>query len=139
MEQNYYLVEAMCGHVGKRRYIPIKFAIIAENGKEAAKIARNIPRVKHDNKYAILQVEKVNYDTFQNQVNKNKEDQYLNWRDCRYCETFNQEDIQERIISYVGKNRKKEKEKRYDRRKEQRREEMYIKLRIQEAIYECAA
>ena len=43
----FYLVTTKCGHVGKGHYVPITFPIKAENGKEAAKIARMLPRVKH--------------------------------------------------------------------------------------------
>ena len=32
----YYLVSCKCGHVGRDKYIPINFAVIAENGEEAA-------------------------------------------------------------------------------------------------------
>ena len=36
--KNYYEVIAKCGHVGKKHYVPVKFAVIAEDGKEAAKM-----------------------------------------------------------------------------------------------------
>ena len=61
---NYFEVIAKCGHVGKRFYIPIKFAVAAESSKEAAKIARSIPRVKHDHKDAILSVKKISYQEY---------------------------------------------------------------------------
>ena len=50
----YYIVTAACGHVGRGRYIPIDFPIIANDPKEASRICRNIPRVKHGNKKAIM-------------------------------------------------------------------------------------
>ena len=54
--KNYYEVLAKCGHVGKKHYVPVKFAVIAEDGKEAAKMVRYFPRVKHNHKDAILNV-----------------------------------------------------------------------------------
>ena len=71
MNNNYFLVETMCGHVGTGAYIPVTFPVMAENGREAAKIARSIPRVKHNNKYAILRVEKVDFEQYMSQQNIN--------------------------------------------------------------------
>ena len=51
----YYLVLTKAGHLGKSCYMPIWFPVEAENGREAAKIARGYPRVKRDHKDAILQ------------------------------------------------------------------------------------
>lgn len=73
----YYKVVCKCGHVGRRNYIPIEFAIVAENGREASKIARLRPRVKHHHKDAILFVEKVSYEEYKNLLKQNSEDPYL--------------------------------------------------------------
>lgn len=75
--KNYYEVIAKCGHVGKKHYLPVKFAVIAENGKEAAKIVRQFPRVKHDHKDAILNVNKIDYERFQEIIEINHNDPYL--------------------------------------------------------------
>jgi hypothetical protein len=75
--QQYYKVIAKCGHVGRKHYIPIQFAIIAENGKEAAQIARNLPRVKKDHKDAILMCEKISYEVYQEILQNNHNDPYL--------------------------------------------------------------
>ena len=74
----YYKVEAKCGHVGKTRYIPIKFAVAAESGEEAARIARRIPRVKHHHKDAIIGCQKVSKEEFEEQRRINDIDPYLN-------------------------------------------------------------
>ena len=63
--EKYYMVIAKCGHVGKKHYVPIKFAVIAEDGKEAAKMVRQFPRVKHNHKDAILSVNKIDYERYQ--------------------------------------------------------------------------
>ena len=75
--KNYYEVIAKCGHVGRNNYIPVKFAVVAESGKEAAKMVRDFPRVKHDHKDAILNVNKIDYERFQEIVEMNRNDPYL--------------------------------------------------------------
>ena len=55
----YYIVTAACGYVGHGRYVPIDFPIVAETSSEASRICRNIPRVKHGNKEAIIKVREV--------------------------------------------------------------------------------
>ena len=56
----YFMVTAKCGHVGKNNYFKGTLFLKAENGKEAARIARECPRVKHDQKDAILSVTEIN-------------------------------------------------------------------------------
>ena len=75
--KNYYEVIAKCGHVGKKHYVPVKFAVIAENGKEAAKMVRGFPRVKHNHKDAILKVSKISYERFEELAEINRNDPYL--------------------------------------------------------------
>lgn len=96
MNEKYYLVETMCGHVGNGAYIPVTFPIRAEDGKSAAKIAREIPRVKHHNKYAILDVKKVDFEEFDQQRKINRHDSYLNWLKVNY-EVY-QEEVSNRVI-----------------------------------------
>jgi len=57
----YYAVTAKCGHTGfgNNSFIMITFAVNAETAKAAAKIARGLPRVKHDHKDAIVNVHAV--------------------------------------------------------------------------------
>lgn len=50
----YYRVEAMCGHVGRRHYLAVSFAVKAANAHEATAKVRCFPRVKHDKSEAIL-------------------------------------------------------------------------------------
>lgn len=47
---------AKCGHVGRNYYVDKIFVVRAENGREAARIVRNFPRVKHHHKDAIRYV-----------------------------------------------------------------------------------
>lgn len=96
---NYYIVNAMCGHVGKGMYVEKSFPIIASTGSEAAQACKAIPRVKHDNKRAILSVRKVGYAEYIAQKKTNDLDPYLqaksrrdyfaaglNYEDCRSME-----------------------------------------------------
>lgn len=78
--QKYYMVIAKCGHVGKSKYIPIKFAVVAENGKAAAKKVREFPRVKHNHKDAILDVKEITLEDFIYINNINTLDPYLQCR-----------------------------------------------------------
>ena len=74
---NYYEVIAKCGHVGRNHYVPIKFAVKAETGEEAAKLVREYPRVKHNHKDAILKVTKIDYEKFLEINETNNKDPYL--------------------------------------------------------------
>ena len=80
MKENkkYYKVVCMCGHVGRKKYVPIAFAVEAVDGKEAAKLARKIPRVKHDRKDAIIQCVEISKAQYKELRKINNEDPYLN-------------------------------------------------------------
>ena len=73
----YYAVKAICGHVGRKNYIVITFPVHCESKKEAAKIVRFFPRVKHDRKDAILKVEAIDEATYDLLVELNRQDSYL--------------------------------------------------------------
>lgn len=73
----FYLVLCKCGHVGRNMYMPIWFPIEAYDGKEAASIARCLPRVKHDHKDAILNCIKTDLEGFNYQRDLNNSDPYL--------------------------------------------------------------
>lgn len=60
----FYEVTAKCGHVGRQFYALKTFAVEADNGREAAKIVREFPRVKHHHKDAIRNVHEIDYDRF---------------------------------------------------------------------------
>ena len=76
-KMNYYLVRTKCGHVGKNHYVEITFPIKAETGKDAARIARQIPRVKHHHWDAIIDCRKVAREEYEKQVRINNNDPYL--------------------------------------------------------------
>ena len=75
--EKYFMVIAKCGHVGRRNYIPVKFTVVAESGKEAAKKVRQFPRVKHNHKDAILDVRCIKLEEFLEIKEINENDPYL--------------------------------------------------------------
>ena len=76
-EIKYFAVTAKCGHVRRKYYLPITFGVVAKDAKDGAKIARYIPRVKHDHQDAILNVKEVSYEEYLEIKNKNDSDTYL--------------------------------------------------------------
>ena len=74
---NYFEVKCKCGHVGRDKYIPITFYIVAENGKDAAAKGRAMPRVKHDHKDCIISVKKIDYELYRKGRIANENDPYL--------------------------------------------------------------
>lgn len=72
-----YKVTAKCGHVGRNFFVIKDFPIKASNGKEAAKIARNIPRVKHHHKDAILNVNEISVEEYERLIVENNNDPYF--------------------------------------------------------------
>lgn len=60
----YFKVEVKCGHVRRNNYTIQNLFISAKNKKEAAKIARKTPRVKHHKKDAIRKVEEISMETY---------------------------------------------------------------------------
>lgn len=92
-----YSVKTKCGHVGRHRYMPIHFPVIATTKKEAAKIARSIPRVKHHHKDAILEVKQINKREFDQLCLNNKNDPYL-YMTSKYQQKNIKDDIDTRAI-----------------------------------------
>ena len=109
----YFIVDAICGHVGKNNGIIKSFPIAAENAKHAAAIARNLPRVKHDYKHAIQSVREVSKEEFLRQKKINNEDPYLLAKSkyeqdltCFSLDIFEMEKKNSRKDRYPPKNRR---------------------------------
>jgi hypothetical protein len=110
-ENRYYIVTAKCGHVRKANYMPIDFPVVASNGKEAAAIARQLPRVKHDHKDAILRVREVSLDEYTRQSFINKNDPFLrisNRREHEALESLFEHRIRPEIDGPPSKNNRRE-------------------------------
>ena len=100
-----YEVICKCGHVGKQHYIEISFPIIAENGREAAKKARYLPRVKHHHKDAIINVRKITDEEYTKLCHINDYDEYLH---CTCKQEQNCIDLTDRIKDeFVGLKKQK--------------------------------
>lgn len=71
-------VYVKCGHVGINNCINVWMPVEAENKREAARIARWLPRVKHHHKDAILDVVIISKNEFDHLIQTNTNDPYLN-------------------------------------------------------------
>ena len=104
--KKYFKVNAKCGHVGRRNYINIDFAVVASSAKEAAAKARNFGRVKHHSKEAINFVEEISFEEFNELVEKLSNDPYIS------CDNIQEqrriEDIYDRISCYDYEEEKKD-------------------------------
>lgn len=103
-----FKVTAKCGHVGRNHYVVKNFPVQASNGREAAKIARDLPRVKHHHKDAIINVEETTLSEYYLLIQQNCNDPYFrchNVQDQRcYEEVVFSEDIK---VEPVFEDRKK--------------------------------
>ncbi len=89
MKNKFYAVVTKCGHVGRNNYREVTFPINAKSGKEAAEIARWLPRVKHHKKDAIVRVFEIDYEKYKVLIEINHNDLYLNCKNIQeqnmYC------------------------------------------------------
>lgn len=95
--RQYYEVETKCGHVGRMNCVWIKYAIVAENAKEASRKALDKGRVKREHPDAIRGVRKIDREEFIALRQDNKNDPYLR------CTNIQQQrmivDFDERVCS----------------------------------------
>ena len=77
MTKKYYKVIAKCGHVGKRRYVPIAFAIKANSRHEASQLVRTFPRVKKQLDDAIISCENISKRQYKDLRRTNNQNPYL--------------------------------------------------------------
>jgi hypothetical protein len=78
----YFAAVCKCGHggagnFGRGYYVPVTFHIMAVDAKSAAKIARNMPRVKHHSKTAILEIRKIDREEYYALKKQNDNDLFL--------------------------------------------------------------
>lgn len=101
MKNRYFEVEAKCGHVRRKNYILIKFAVVAQNAKEAASKARSYKRVKHHHSDAIRNVKEISFEEFIKLKAENDADPYL------HCKNIQEQrkipNFESRIIAEVPK------------------------------------
>lgn len=85
----YFMVIAKCGHVSKNNYFKGGLFFKAENGKEAARLARECPRVKHDQKDAILEVLEIDSAAYETGI-----------RQIRFSHYYTSENVQEQRMYF---------------------------------------
>ena len=109
--KRYFSVECKCGHTGSRMYyIPIKFAIIASNAREAAKLGRWKSRVKHHHKDCVLGVDELSEEEYYMLLLDNKRDPFLNCQSIQEQKCFDFEDRKVYDPHYFSENNWKHKE-----------------------------
>ena len=64
MTKKYFAVTVKLGHVGQHKCIIKTVPLTAESGKEAAYQARWMPRVKHHDKHAIIDVKEIDLEAY---------------------------------------------------------------------------
>lgn len=90
---NYYAVGTKTGHVGRFQCRFVEFAVSANSRREAAAIARQIPRVKHDHQDAIRYVEEISYAEFLAILEENQNDPYLQCKSKQEQKSFELTDV----------------------------------------------
>lgn len=108
--QRYFAVTCKCGHVSRKYYMPITFGIVAKNRKEASRIARKLPRVKHNHKYAIIDNKEISFIEYKRINEQNKYDPYLNVQ-SNYQQKEIMDSIEGRLVledKYKSKHSKNE-------------------------------
>lgn len=125
----YFAVTCKCGHVSRKHYMPITFPVVAKNRKEAANLARQIPRVKHNHKDAILQNDEISYTGYLDIKEKNLGDPYLNVKSS-YEQDVIFDLIKDRLVPEVDLNIKSNKKTKntihYDGKKQIRNFKKYM-------------
>ena len=92
----YYKVIARCGHVKPSNYYLGDLYFVAENAKDAAKQCRNAPRVKHDHKFAIMDVIEITKEQFVEGIESHKDNPYWNCRNIQEQRMY-MDDIEDNI------------------------------------------
>lgn len=105
----YYKVDAKCGHVGRNYYVVKSFPIIANTKKEAAKIVRGIPRVKHHHKDAIKAIKEITLNEYISLGLQHASDPYFHCKNIQLQRKLCHEEIFEEPQAYKVKQEKSRK------------------------------
>lgn len=139
MTKKYYKVEVKCGHVGKNKYVIKAIGITAENAKKAAKVAREMGRVKHDHKDAIRSVIEISFDEYQKIQRINKHDPYFRCKNIQeqriYCSNI-QDILFDEESLYLDDYKEKRSERidfKFKKYKEKRKSDMLFVKKYVEA------
>ena len=114
MKEKYYKVLAKCGHVGKNKYILKWFYVKSISAKEAARVVRYKPRVKHNHKDAIRKVIEISKLDYWKGIKEMRCDDYFkihNSSDQRLLNCINLEELYLENNKYEKQKNKKRKSK----------------------------
>ena len=117
----YYKVTAKCGHVGKCNYIPINFAVKAENASDASQVTKGFPRVKKHLRDCIIACSEITKKEYKELLKINRKDPYLNCR-CSKDQSSIQ-DLDKRVMKM-------------EKRKTHYKKESTKSMKYKKAIYE---
>lgn len=110
MNTKYFKVQAKCGHVGRNYYILKWFYVKALTGEEGAKVVRDKPRVKHNQKDAIRNVKEITFEEYLTGLRLNSEDMYFKSTSKQEQEFYNavkQEEIYPEVCEEHSNYKKK--------------------------------
>lgn len=110
MDKKYFAVDAKCGHVGKNKYVIKTFPVYASNRRDAAKLVRNFPRVKHHHKDAILNVSTISLDKYLEIKSRNDLDPYFHCTCVQDQRMYEEPEIFDEV-EFIDNFRKKKVEK----------------------------
>ena len=129
----YYKVVAKCGHVRKGHYIIKDFFVKAEDGKDAARKVRFLPRVKHDWKDAIISVEQITREEFAHGIELHNQDLYFNVTNSSEQKLYGAIDY-EQVYDYDELERKKKDKDFMFYNKMARIQQRDLKMRLAEVV-----
>ena len=116
MKEKFYSVKCKCGHTGSRMYyIAIDFPVKADNGRDAATIARQMPRCKHNHKDCVLEVKEISFKDYKELYKKNGNDPYFK---CNSIQEQKRHNLSDRLIEDPHYFELREKEEREEPKKQ---------------------
>ena len=127
MKKNCYSVTVKFGHVGRNKFIIKTIPVKAEDGREAANIARWSGRVKHHAKDAIIDVIKINEEQYQALKKEKELDPFFSCS-CIQDQREKCNGIEEEI-HYIDDGID------FEKRKEKRKEKINFKKRRNKVIF----
>lgn len=129
----YFKVVAKCGHVRKGHYIIKNFFVRSEDGKEAARKVRFLPRVKHDLKDAIISVKSITREEFTQGIELHNQDLYFNVTNSSEQKLYGAVDY-EQVYNYDEPERKKKEKNFMFYNKMARIQRRDLKMRLAEVV-----
>lgn len=107
----FYKVTVRCGHVKKCNYYLGTLYCVAESGKDAASACRDTPRVKHDHKFAIMDVNEITKEEYVEGVESHHNNPYWNCTNIQEQRMY-MDDIEDNIYPEEWSMKEDKEEKR---------------------------